>query len=239
MVKHYLLTNINAGLYKERAKTEVFYVEDREAWFAQRYELLKKYCIPAVEAQTCRDFIWVWRIDPNTPADHYALLDELRMLHPCIVMVPQYKYAIKQTTDIVITTRMDSDDIISKSYIAAIQNAAKRCTTPHVINFPYGIYYDVRTKTGSLVRKKHVNQFASLVETGTRSFAGVYCCQHTQLGKTFPVLNVETESPRWVWMIHDQQASQKYPERFTGLKYHTLTAEDLKCFDSRTRRILR
>ncbi len=95
-----------------------------DSWLSDRYELLERYTLPSVEAQTCKNFKWVLIADPSFPEIDRCRLESYTDV--AWVVKDDYAKAIQpyiENTDWVVTTRLDSDDVICNTFIEGVQSA--------------------------------------------------------------------------------------------------------------------
>jgi len=107
---HYIVTPFNYGLYKRSW--------DTEAWMEKRLRLFRKYTLPAMKAQTCQNFKWLIRFDPDTPEipqfDYENIITSFE--------VGAGKYLNKHVkTPWLITSRIDNDDYYEPTFVEEIQ----------------------------------------------------------------------------------------------------------------------
>ncbi len=110
-------------------------------------------------------------------------------------------------TDWVLTTRIDSDDVVSKDFMDVIYRAKK---DHHFISIPRGYVYDSRTKEVWKKNSAH-NAWLTLVEPAIPGqIWTVWISAHTQpvtdyqraTNKTIPLIQRGTDRPRWVATRH-------------------------------------
>jgi hypothetical protein len=90
-----------------------------------------------------------------------------------------------RTDDMIITTRLDNDDVLHPRFLEDVQNASLLQNAPKcIIDFPN--YYALRLETGKMFRKQMLitTPFSSLVETGNK-ISTVLSVQHQELGPEF------------------------------------------------------
>jgi hypothetical protein len=175
-------------------------------WLGRRFNLFEQYCLPSVLAQTTKRFQWLVFFDPNTPAPfcqrihHYQncglfeaeFLPRFDAVHinACI------QNRLAQDTQWVITTRLDSDDMIARSFIARSQVllARKRFC---FVNFFHGY----QLAGGRVYPVTGVsNPFLSLIEPAGEAKT-VMCVPHQQAIKRYPVIQA-FDGPMWAQVIH-------------------------------------
>jgi hypothetical protein len=125
-------------------------------WLEERLELLRRYTLPSVVAQTTKRFTWLLLCDETTDPEILAELreeerqiDSLRIVLTGGAQPPleAVRGTVRPDADILITTRLDSDDAIADDYLAAIQDyAGSFHRSQHetlLVNFPHGYRLDV------------------------------------------------------------------------------------------------
>jgi len=128
MMKHLILTRFAV------AWPGLIVTRDNDEWLADRYRLLEKYTIPSLEAQTCKDFKWLILADPNFPGLDRARLERYadvlwtstpwdRTHYGRVLVDPKVIRPYTSGTDWLLTTRLDSDDIISNTFVQRLQGA--------------------------------------------------------------------------------------------------------------------
>jgi hypothetical protein len=152
-----------------------------------RLNLFKKFYISSLSNQLCKNFNIILLIDKNTPFDTYSIIKELTESIPC-----KSKIYMDKKTDIVsckseiieflklnyygkiiITTRIDNDDAVSKDFISEIQNNLKDTNT--LLNFNIGYSCDYKQNyTKYYLTKQNSNPFISLSELVTDEIKTVY-----------------------------------------------------------------
>jgi len=134
-----------------------------------RLRLLDAYCLPSLTAQTCGNFIWQVYCDENTD------LSILQALQERAERVPQMRIAItgphgrtpaahavddtRLVDAVLLTTRLDCDVAISKSYVKAVHKYVDRfghCGEEALhLSFPRGYRLDAATGRLFLGRMAH------------------------------------------------------------------------------------
>jgi Putative rhamnosyl transferase len=124
-------------------------------WLRERLELLRRYTLPSVAAQTSDNFTWLLLCDETTDPEVLAELREEGRRVPDLQVVltsdatpplAAVRKAVDPDADVLITTRLDSDDAIADAYLAAVQDYAERFHRSRheslLINFPRGYRLD-------------------------------------------------------------------------------------------------
>lgn len=150
-------------------------------WLGERRRLFLENTVPSMLGQTNLNFKWVVCFDSRTPISYIDSLNpEVAYFEPLMLGsdwhegLEGYLSGLKS----VITTRLDSDDAVSPSYIDDVQRAVFGNRT-EIVSFNLGwlrcngLYY----KTFWLA-----NPFLSLWERGDRP-RSVYAWEHGQLSR--------------------------------------------------------
>jgi len=164
-------------------------------WLHERLELLRRFCLPSVAAQTCDAFTWLLLCDESTDPDVLAELRAHAGEAPMLRVVriggetshlSLVEEAIAPGTDVLITTRLDSDDALADEYVATVQEYAGSFRDSGrdaiVVNFPRGYKLDARR--GRLYDSRMPNSpFHSLLERPrpggpTTVFGGGHATMH-------------------------------------------------------------
>jgi hypothetical protein len=185
-------------------------------WLEHRFSLFERYTLPSVMAQIgAAPFTWVLFSHPETPSDFKARLRDYAVRFPCVRIEPCAEFdgvsarqavanLLHREAEQVITSRVDNDDAIGRTFIAAVQaEAAKAPLQPGgcFINFDLGY----QLQAGEVYHAEHrSNPFCSVVEQ-REGFKGVYAVKHTDLASLYPVVNV-ADGRRWLTVIHDRNA---------------------------------
>ena len=152
-------------------------------WLEYRLGLLRRYTLPSVAAQTVSSFTWLLFCDESTDAE---ILEELRMEERRLstlqlaltgnsrAPLDLVRAMVQPDTDVLITTRLDSDDAIAKRYVERIQSYAE--TFHHsrheriIVNCPRGYRLQLGDDRPRLYRDWMPNSpFHSLFERPRRT----------------------------------------------------------------------
>jgi len=186
------------------------------AWLRSRVRLFGQFCAPSVAAQTAQGFDWVVFVDPDTPAAVRARLEALVAGRSRSLLVPwrgSVAAAVRAVVDerragaaYVITSRLDSDDAIQRTYIARVQAAGASAGT-RVIDLPVGYTYNPAT---NVLRQyeEPTNPFVSLVEPWSQDLHTVYATWHTKVHELAPVTVVSHEAA-WMQVVHGGNVSNR------------------------------
>lgn len=170
-------------------------------WIESRWDLFERYCLPSVLAQTFRDFRWLIYI---APAVSEAIADRLRAYDPRIeVRRDSHKDSLDVEADVLVTTRLDSDDALAATALKRVQAIASRPTTATLVDFPNGYYVHHQRQKAYVGRGA---AFKSLIEPTTR--VGVYVQNCDVIGKSFPAITIA--APAWLRVVHGGNVTNRF-----------------------------
>ena len=197
-------------------------------WLEERLVLFDAYCLPSVAGQTCKDFLWQVYCDAETDA---SILDELEGRARDL---PQMQIALtgpghdtpirhvaraaREGDEAVVTTRLDSDDAISRGYIGAIQAHADDFIESEgptmLLNFPRGFQLD--HETGRLFFDwMPRSSFHSLFERPGDELTTVLAGNHSKFHEIHPTLH-DDSILAWLMVIHGGNVINTLREYYTG-----------------------
>ena len=213
---HVILTQFNV-------KTNHAFSEKRLSpeWLEPRFELFEKFSYPAVYGQSNQNFKWIVYFDSQTPQ---PFKDRIKKYAAWKNFIPVYlddvltqetnKQAILESfsecSAYLITTRLDNDDALCKSYTEMVQrNFASQDF--EFISFANGHVLHV---DGRLYSLNYLNNpFVSLIEKinspNTSGFRTVLCgVPHTELSKVGSMKKVKSDVS-WLQVIHSSNVSNR------------------------------
>lgn len=183
-------------------------------WLDYRLGFFIDACLPSLQSQTCKDFTWLVWFDDRCRDDFRRDVEELAT----DTFVPVWTHSPFQTSlmseiathaqaPFLITTRLDSDDAVARTFIERIQHEARSAGEVDrlVVDFPVGLQVD---RTGS-VYADHLqsNHFVSLVERRVAARpVTVFADAHPKLRRHAPIRRVMTE-PMWLEVVHGSNVS--------------------------------
>jgi len=203
MFNHFLLCRYNLGLYS----TNPYNVEDKDGWMRERLPMFKRL-LDSLEAQTNKDFILVFSIDPFTPVEFQKELAELLNTYSfswlgCTVQPREFMLTLKIEREWMITSRIDNDDEYKPTFIETIQNAFRE--KREVLDVQ-GLQFDGKDYYTS-GRRTPNSPFISLVEPSNERKTVQYRA-HSSMGKFAPARFVGTD-PLYVQHIHNSNVINK------------------------------
>jgi hypothetical protein len=207
MLQHFLLTRMNTA-----APFGVPGVSLDENWLEHRFSLFERYTLPAVRAQVnCDAFEWLLFTHERTPERFRRRLVEYSEKFAPIHLVECTEFdehvaraavesRIGPDATHVITSRVDNDDALGRTFLAAVQREF-RDQSGEFINFDLGFQlYD-----GRVYRSEHPsNPYCSAIEARA-NFKGVFAVSHMDIEAVYPVKHVR-DKRRWLTVIHGQNA---------------------------------
>ena len=141
---HIILTRFNVPTKGREAE-----IRSRTGWLERRFDIFEQYCLPAVAAQTNRDFTWVIYFDVATPAPfrdriarcqkEFPFVDLYREDMPLDTVVDDVRALLKPGSETVLTTRLDNDDAIARDFVDRLQTAAHAVQPGTALNFSDGV----------------------------------------------------------------------------------------------------
>lgn len=127
-MKHYVITRLTCGLYDNKRVNNYVVDGSLDTYLKKRLWLCKHFTLASLRYQNNQNFEWLLILDPSTPEHHKEMIreeivfDRLRWIWSDHHMRP--KIDVPNNTD-VIMTRIDSDDMLSRTYIDMVQAHAK------------------------------------------------------------------------------------------------------------------
>ena len=191
-------------------------------WLETRLALFEDYCLASMAAQTAEDFTWLVYCDHATDP---AVMARLRALERGI---PQLRIALTRremiglatrpyvdpSCDVLITTRLDSDDGVHTGYVEAIQAHAEAFMraghATWLLNFPRGFQLDHRT--GELYFAwSPASAFHSLFEREPAGTRTVLHGSHLTMHRWHPVAQDDSLAA-WLMVIHGGNVANRLVE---------------------------
>ena len=218
MFKHFLITRFN--LRKDDWTTNKKNIAVlTEEWHKNRFKLFADYCFPSVKSQTNKNFLWLVYFDITTP-DSYkktiaSLQEEMPNFIPLYIdgmsqFLPSIKsYVNDFKEEYIITSTLDNDDCISRTYIEEVQN---RFDQQEFMAVDFIDGYTIQTQSLIKVGKKlhQYNPFISLIEKNS-SPKTICNVSHRIWKKEKRIIQIR-EVRIWASVIH----SENKVNEFTG-----------------------
>jgi len=206
MRRHFLITRYCIGDHRNWAEGEKEYLKIDDDWINHRHQLFEKYTYPSVMGQSSMDFTWLILCSDYMKRWSMSYLNNknIRVIYgfnryfkdDARAIAPVIRDLIRPEDDLIITTRLDSDDAIAVDFMektSIISTAGKTLTWEK----GYRLY------NGEAYLARHTkNHFISFAETS--KFNTVYQQSHRQMISNFP--HDIVSEPGWLEVIHDRNA---------------------------------
>ncbi len=215
---HFLITRFNVPIANwDRDKAGITTLDTK--WLEHRIALFNTFCVPSVAGQTEKDFKWLIYCDPATDKRYVQQIlesitliphAELRFVKDFDVLKTDLKQLIaKGTSDYVITSRVDNDDALGRTYIETIQSSFNMEDLT-VINLCGGVLYDLPDQILTVLPDMRFNHFGSLIEKrkNTGELLTVMGFSHHDPPAGIKMKDVMT-SNAWLKIIHDRNVNSR------------------------------
>lgn len=177
-------------------------------WLARRLYIFEHFCAPSIAAQSSKSFRWVLAVGATTP-DWF--LNRVRQIAPAAILVRHVAHTLTPNwvslvrpfvrDEGIITTRLDSDDMLHHRFVERVQDVAAQSVSDEVVDFPVGLQLRLPDYAFAPLAARLPTHFISLVER-SRLNRSVYSFYHNQSHLYYPV-RVATTAPSWVEICHD------------------------------------
>lgn len=208
--KHFLATRFNVRIDGwDTTKNGEMLLDD--SWMDNRFELFENYCFPSVINQSNQDFKWCIYFDSHTSEAykqrikkiteaysnfHIFFIDGIGELKPHLINFINSK----DSADYVITSRLDTDDLLHADYIKVVQRLFNPSHTT-VIDVRSG--YKINIEEGDCEIRNYTqsfNPFISLIEK-TGSVETVFNQMHHEWYKAKRVIPYYDQQ-LWIELVH-------------------------------------
>ncbi len=200
-------------------------------WLAHRLELFERFCLPSVEAQTNKDFLWLVFFDSETPAEFreriaaYGKWPQFRAVFLQSFDLPLVRDAIRSNVDhetrSILTSRLDNDDALARSYVAKVQETASTEAEPKAF---ISIRRGYTCHSESVYHAEYVpNAFFSLLEPFEEMSTG-YAYIHHDIAKHAPVRIIDGYRG-WMQVVHEENHANVGPASAFRVRKSTLRDE--------------
>jgi len=212
-MKHLILTRFNVLMPGWKGQVNL-----NNDWLNTRFKLFEEICLPSVAMQTNQEFHWVVFFDSKTPMQYKSRIETLTKVYP---FIPSYVDLFDLTKirpvlfrqyageEMLLTSRLDSDDVLSVNYVEETQAIARNLSHRSVINFDNGlILLSKNNKDALYEHQDKSNPFTSLVETFDMNFSSILAISHTDLHQFAEVVHVK-DKPMWLQLVHGGNVSNR------------------------------
>jgi len=200
--RHFILTRFN--IMTEFAPPAQRLDED---WIRARMEPFRQYCIPSVSSQT-REVTWFVFFDAESPQWLKGEVASYPAINPIYLSNTGTSQAMasalvetgKVDRPYLITTRVDSDDALARTFSATVQSAFEH-QDREWIELPVGLQV---YRGGVYTRVWRSNPFLSLVERvdPNPALATAFSMNHAKVLRTQRTRSL-WRSPQWLQTLHD------------------------------------
>lgn len=185
-------------------------------WVRYRLDFMKKYTLKSIKYQKNKNFKYLFLIDKKTPSKLKKEIYDMNIgdISPIIYEIDclWYDEGLNEVNsflksiikkDYVITTTLDSDDLIHKDYVGAIQDEFDYQNFEFIL-FKHGYAYMM---PDLFVRDVYVyNSFQSLIEK-TKNMKSVNFMGHAAVREQKHRVS-DNENPMWCRIIHDPTTTE-------------------------------
>jgi len=247
MFKHYIVTrfNLKMGWSTDKQGVELL----GKQWMEDRFRLFTKYCVPSVLHQVNPNFQWLVYFDTDTDNFYKKKIEKLSFKFPKFKAryVDHHDFFLKDLETYIrtkqkqgqthlITTRLDSDDLLHEGAVEKIQSlfAHQNC---QIINFQTGIRFQLEPTIQLAQYEWKSGPFLSVIEklNPDKKILTGYAQRHDFYIKDYDILQI-TEQPYWTQLIHDGNHSSylkgKYLSDLNRLKPFQVDITRLKISSS-------
>ena len=212
--EHFLITRFNV----EMPWTP--YIAD-SSWCKERVDVFEQLCIPSIEHQTNKQFHWLVFFDKNRTSKFlderierwYSEIEQFEAVFVSLFVPNEISKKIAtmvrdRTPHRVITSRLDSDDLISSDYILSLSNVCEMLPSfQGFINFDNGFCID--NNRIYTVKSEH-NAFCSYIDTYQRDIMLKTChhFNHNRIHDSAPVYHIDT-GVWFAYLNHENNISTK------------------------------
>lgn len=194
-----------------------------EEWCKDRVHLFRKYTLPSLEQQSEQKFNIALFIDPSTSQEVRDGLNDGGGL-PYVNLIEGRNYDKRfqdlksKETDVIITTRCDSDDALHRDFIGVIQHVALQGWLSGHKKRGFGIdcpFFQYIESSGKCARREvnYPSQFSSVVSQQHHIYEGPHTTLHKRI-TTFKVPQQINGEEKYLAMqvVHGQNtADVEYP----------------------------
>jgi len=231
--EHYIFTRINCEYPDDPHYPLKLYARIAErrfdhGWMNDRCEMLARYAVPSIKAQTNQNFKWIILAHIDMPDEFKAKFEEAHEGLADVVYtelspreyLPEFLDTLV-STPWVISTTLDSDDAISVDFVEHLQASFRE--EKEYYNFERGFMYSPE-KGRFYGRRSERNPFISLVEP-MENVRGVFCRVHGAAHLEAPIRQIGERQGYWAQVVHGDNILNKtaHKSKDRGRKYSELS----------------
>ena len=218
MTDCFLITRFNLPLYKTDKERQPVLTEQ---WLSDRFRLFETYCLPSIQQQTYKDFVWIVLMSDDTPQMYRQRMSELRaqcrQLSPLYIKnndIERYHDIVKDKirerksqSSLLVTLRIDNDDAIRCDYIERAVTLARQQTEPkRGYSYVYGIQYHAKANLAMRVPYPN-NHFIFEINTQYKADDFDYILEYNHANTAdmpFPFTAMMDKEVMWAEVIHQR-----------------------------------
>ena len=218
MTDCFLITRFNLPLYKKDKERQPVLTEQ---WLDDRFRLFETYCLPSIQQQTYKDFVWIVLMSDDTPQMYRQRMSELcyqcRQLSPLYIknndieryhdIVKDKIRELKSQSSLLVTLRIDNDDAIRCDYIErSMTLAQEQAESRRGYSFVYGIQYHTQANLAMRVPYPN-NHFIFEINTQYKADDFDYILEYNHANTTdmpFPFTAMMDKEVMWAEVIHQR-----------------------------------
>lgn len=216
--KHFLITRVNIGYLEGNYRGGL----TPDNWLKKRIEIFKAFCLPSVLNQKNKNFTWLLYFDQKTPQDTLHELNkdfeefnfiQIKTMEGGFgelkaILSKDIRELVK-SEEYVITSRVDTDDMLNESFIDKVQSFFKYQDYIS-INFSKGLVYD--NKSGLLGPTfQRSNAFISLIEKKcSKDLKTVFYKKHREYLDDKDRIEIMAGEYMWVVSVHGLNVSSGF-----------------------------
>lgn len=182
-------------------------------WLQHRFDIFERFCLPCVRGQSNLNFDWLLFCSPDMPGilrERLLKYSEWPNIRPVCIegdfTQAAVKSAVREYTlgvTHLITTRLDNDDGICRSFVETIQNRFSGQDF-EFLNFTNGYIW----VNGVVYAGQHsTNPFISLIERAENP-STVYSGNHMRLRELGPIRQIERPAG-WLQVVHTRNLANE------------------------------
>lgn len=202
---HIVLTRFNSALDHEFTKAL------DPAWIRERWPLFTQYTIPSMLAQSCQQFYWIVEFHPQSPSFLKSLIQAARWPSHFIASFGERDRIARELQlsqyEVVLTSRIDSDDAYNRDAVRRIQSAARTCD---ILNFEHGYQCDHATGCLALMHR-HCSPFATKINRPSKGddpfdTGG----NHILLSQKYSYADISDGDPMFLQVLHGKNVDNSW-----------------------------
>lgn len=249
-VVHLVCTRFNLAIHFECDKRLDSNMPEKAPWLDEeyleiRFALFEKYTFYSLKNQSNMNFIWLVMFHQDTPEKYKKRIKKYQT--EMTQFVPLY-FSSEESGKVseiiksyirtnyegyhVITTRIDNDDLVHKTFIEEIQGDTYQPKEGiGFLSYVNGLQYDQRNKQLLNFIYPH-NHFISFFADTKNLGSHILQYNHAYIDQEdIEVVYKETQIPLWVEVIHENNFSNALHWRFSTVRVPYSIKEEYRCID--------